>query len=155
MEGTQENESSQMNFGSRGEGKVQREHFHLPLPLLAVSKLVCSISFGKHWAVKPHADLCCWTSKPSCHIRSAHIHPSQSMRHASFQAGFPSPSLSCLQCAAGKIFIKYRHFMSARLGSAKDPVWVTHGTSYTDGNPSAGTGALMNPLLCQRPLLNS
>lgn len=74
--------------------------------------------------MKPHADLGCWTSKPSCHIRSAHIHTSQSVRHASFQAGFRFPSLSCLQCAAGEIFIKYRHFVSARLGSAKDPAWV-------------------------------
>lgn len=152
----QENESSQVNFGSRGGGKVWKEqHFHFPLLLLAVSRLVCSISFGRHWTVKPHADLGCWTSKPSCHIRSAHIHASQSMRHASFQAGFPFPSLSCLHCSAGKIFIKYRHFVSARLGSAKDPAWVIHGTSYTDGNPLAGTVTLMNPLPCQRPLLDS
>lgn len=152
MEGTQENESSQMNFGSRGGGKVRREHFHLPLPLLAVSRLVCSMGF---WEALGCADLCCWTSKASCHITSAHIHPSQSMCYASSQAGFPSPSLACLQPAAGKVFIKYRHFMSARPGSAKDPAWVTHGTSYTHGSPSAGTGTLVNPLLCQRPLLNS
>lgn len=124
-------------------------------PLVCCVQAGLLIHFGRHWSVKPRADLGCWTSKPSCHIRSAHIPPSQSMRHASFQAGFPFPSLSCLQCATGRIFIKYRHFMSARLGLAKDPAWVTHGTSYTDGNPSAGTETLTDPLLCQRPLLSS
>lgn len=94
VEGTQENESSQMNFGCTGRGKVQRGHFHLPLPLLAVSRLVCSSSFGKHWAVKPVQT---WPSRASCHIGSAHIPASQSLCHASFQAGLPSPSLSCWQ----------------------------------------------------------
>lgn len=63
MEGNQENKSSQMNFGSRGGGRIEGP---VPPPFVCRAQAgVLSHGFGRHWMGQPHADLGSWTSKAS------------------------------------------------------------------------------------------
>lgn len=125
----QENESSQMNFGCTGGGKVQRGHFHLPLPLLAVSRLVCSSSFGKHWAVKPRADLAQQSKLP--HRISSHpCFPEPVSCLLSGRFAFSLPVMLAVSCRQNFHLVQTFHVSKAWFskGSCLGDSWdILHG----------------------------